>query len=77
MITEGYNAAEVLAALAKVDEPYRGALSLFYLEEHSYREIAELLNIEMGTVMSRLSRARLALRKLWLDASATEAMHGV
>jgi len=33
--------------------------------------------VPLGTVMSRLSRARLSLRKLWLQQQETEAAHGV
>jgi RNA polymerase sigma-70 factor (ECF subfamily) len=42
---------------------YREALILCEVEEMSYQEIAEILSIPMGTVMSRLARARKAVRK--------------
>ncbi|MBI4664741.1 MAG: RNA polymerase sigma factor [Verrucomicrobia bacterium] len=63
--------AIVLRALRQVEETYRAPLSLFYLEDHSYREIAEILEIPIGTVMSRLSRGKAELRRLLAD-SATE-----
>ena len=53
----------VMQALAQVDENYRAPLSLFYLESFSYSEIAEALGIPIGTVMSRLSRGRVELRR--------------
>jgi len=54
-------------ALMRVDEIYRVPLTLFYLEEHSYLEIAEILGVPPGTVMSRISRGRDALRRLMED----------
>jgi RNA polymerase sigma-70 factor (ECF subfamily) len=58
--------ADVLAlhqSLAKLDERHRLPVVLFYFQELSYREIAEALELPMGTVMSRLSRARRLLHQ--------------
>jgi len=49
-------------ALATLSEPHRTIIMLSDLEGLSYREIAEVLNIPMGTVMSRLHNARRRLR---------------
>ncbi len=51
-------------ALLQIDERFRVPLMLYYLEDLNYREIAELLEIPIGTVMSRLSRGKDLLRKL-------------
>lgn len=49
--------------LKKVPEPYRTTLILRDLEDMSYEEIAEVLQISLGTVKSRLTRGRDALRQ--------------
>ena len=59
--------ANVLSALQQLDETYRAPLALFYLEELSYRDIAEILEIPIGTVMSRISRGKDLLRKQFLE----------
>lgn len=54
----------VADALLEIDEHYRAPLMLFYLQSLSYREIAEMLEIPIGTVMSRLSRGKAMLHQL-------------
>ena len=55
--------AVVEEALTHVPEPYRTAIILRDLEDMSYEEIAEVLQISLGTVKSRITRGREALRK--------------
>ncbi len=56
------DAGQVVDALHEVDEVFRAPLTLFYLEDLSYLEIAETLDVPIGTVMSRLSRGKTQLR---------------
>jgi len=60
----------VLAALARVSPPYQAAVALFYLEQWSYNQIAEMLDIAVGTVKSRVSRGIAQLRELLTDRLA-------
>ena len=58
------DAATVLNGLAQVDEVFRSPLALFYFDDLAYHEIAEVLQIPIGTVMSRLARGKTRLRRL-------------
>lgn len=53
---------DMLAALARVPPHYRQVVLLADVQEFAYKEIAEMLRIPIGTVMSRLSRGRKVLR---------------
>ena len=55
--------AEVKAALEALPEQFRMAVLLADVEGFQYKEIAEILDIPIGTVMSRLHRGRRALQK--------------
>ncbi len=56
------NSQLVRQALEQISPEYREALILRELEGFSYKEIAQIVDIPLGTVMSRLSRARKELR---------------
>lgn len=51
------DAGAVLNALGSLDPVFRAPTVLYYLEDYSYQEVAEILEIPIGTVKSRLSRA--------------------
>lgn len=52
--------------IAAIAEPFRETLVLREIENLSYREIADVAEVPVGTVMSRLARARAMLRSAWL-----------
>lgn len=60
--------------LARLPEDQRAVLLLVCVEEMSYTEVARILAIPMGTVMSRLSRARHRLQEM-MDAPAMSPSH--
>lgn len=63
--------SQVLPALAKVDEIYQAAVALFYQEDYSYKEIAAILDVPLGTVKSRIARGIAQLREIMLSQETT------
>ncbi len=61
---------QVQQALQQLSEEHRLVVLMFYFEDLSYREIADELSLPVGTVMSRLSRAKQHLRR-WLATPET------
>ncbi len=49
-----------------MDEVYRSAVTLFYLADHSYLEIATILDVPVGTIKSRIARGVAQLRDAYL-----------
>ena len=60
---EQLDSTAVLEALATLDDIYRAPLELFYVGEHSYKEISDILSVPIGTVQSRISRGKARLRE--------------
>ena len=75
ILIEQADRAMVQRALAELPMPAREILLLCEVEEMSYQEIAETLAIPAGTVMSRLFRARKALRQILMKKTRGER-HG-
>jgi RNA polymerase sigma factor (sigma-70 family) len=59
--------APLLSALAKVDDVYQAAVALFYLEDRSYKDIASILQVPVGTIKSRIARGIAQLREYALS----------
>jgi len=55
--------SDILAALDRIPADYRTAVLLVDVEEFTYKEVAEIISIPIGTVMSRVSRGRKMLRE--------------
>ena len=53
--------------VALLPQDYREVLIMREVEDMDYRSIAAVVNVPLGTVMSRLARARAALRKQWMS----------
>jgi RNA polymerase sigma-70 factor (ECF subfamily) len=67
----------VMNALAELPVPYREMILLSDMEELSYKEIAEVLAVPIGTVMSRLSRGRKMLREALRAGAAGRSTHAM
>jgi len=55
-LVDRLDAQTVVEQLRRVDEVFQAAVALFYLEDCSYKEIADILEIPLGTVKSRIAR---------------------
>jgi len=59
----------IVSLLAEVEPQFQAAVSLFYLEDYSYNEIASILQVPLGTVKSRIARGLAQLKTLVLKHS--------
>jgi RNA polymerase sigma-70 factor (ECF subfamily) len=62
---EQQDSAGIWQLVAELPEPFREAIVLREVNDLSYKEIAQLAGVQIGTVMSRLARARAMLRSAW------------
>lgn len=65
---EPFDRQRLQSSLNDLPDEYRTVLVMYYYQECSYKEIAEQLELPIGTVMSRLSRAKSKLRHKLLDS---------
>jgi RNA polymerase sigma-70 factor (ECF subfamily) len=63
-LADKLDAAAVLAAMDHLPSAYHAPLALYYLEDYSYREIAEILEVPLGTVQSRIARGKARLLEM-------------
>ena len=76
IVLEGLVDDDVKQALSDLAENFRIPVLLADVEGFSYREIADMLNIPIGTVMSRLHRGRKALQKALWDKAVESGLVG-
>ena len=74
--TERLDRHNLLEALGRLDANFQAAVGLFYLEDHTYQEIADILQIPLGTVKSRISRGIAQLQVILADTLSKAADHG-
>jgi RNA polymerase sigma-70 factor, ECF subfamily len=66
LVVERFEVEQVCRAIAALPEDHRVVSALYFMEEFSYQEIAEMVGCPVGTVRSRLHRGRRMLQKaLW------------
>ena len=57
----------IVECLGRIDPVFQAPLALFYLEDHSYQEIADILGIPLGTVKSRIARGIAQLQSVVME----------
>ena len=73
LLMERIDSQTLARLMDRLPAEYREVLLLREVEDLAYKEIAAVIGVPIGTVMSRLARGRLALRKLWLGEETAEA----
>ena len=69
-----WDANTIHRLVMELPEPFREAIVLREINDLSYREIADVIGAPVGTVMSRLARARSMLRKAWIAEEGEEGL---
>ena len=77
LLLESIDSQTLSRLMEQLPAKYREVLLLREVEDLAYKEIAEVTGVPIGTVMSRLSRARLSMRKRWLAQAEMEDAHGL
>jgi RNA polymerase sigma factor (sigma-70 family) len=62
----------MLELFGEIDRNYQAPLVLYYMDDLSYREIAEILEIPLGTVQSRIARGKIQLQSLLTDETISK-----
>lgn len=65
---ENMTRSDIIKLMERIKDEYRVVITLFHLEEHSLDEISKILKWPLGTVKSRLHRARKEIRKVMIQS---------
>jgi RNA polymerase sigma-70 factor (ECF subfamily) len=76
MMLQQQDRSTIRRLVEELPEPFREAIVLREMNDLSYKEIAEVAGVPVGTVMSRLARARAMLRSAWNTAETASARPG-
>jgi RNA polymerase sigma factor (sigma-70 family) len=76
MMLQQQDSGTIRRLVEELPEPFREAIVLREMNDLSYKEIAEVAGVPVGTVMSRLARARAMLRSAWNAAEMATAEPG-
>ncbi len=76
MMLQQQDSATIRRLVEELPEPFREAIVLREMNDLSYKEIAEVAGVPVGTVMSRLARARAMLRSAWNTTETATARPG-
>jgi DNA-directed RNA polymerase specialized sigma24 family protein len=68
-VVNSLDGVQAVQYLGQVQEPFRAALTLFYMNDASYQEIADILQVPLGTVRSRISRGIAQLKQFILPGT--------
>ena len=71
---ENLSAKEIIKVIQQLPSGYRLVFNMYEIEGYSHREIAEVLNISVGTSKSQLSKAKKMLRQIQDDISFNKKM---
>jgi RNA polymerase sigma-70 factor, ECF subfamily len=76
VILQQQDSATIRRLVAELPAPFREAIVLREVNELTYKQIAEVVGVPVGTVMSRLARARAMLRSSWNAAEMVTVLPG-
>ena len=76
-VVNSLDGVQAVEYLGQVPEPFRAALTLFYMNDASYQEIADILQVPLGTVRSRISRGIAQLKQFILAGTCRRTAEDV